>query len=55
MSSQADLDRLYAQIKTEESKLEVLMANAGIAKYAPIGSIPEELYDTLFDKELEGV
>ena len=55
VSSQPDLDRLYAQIKTEKGKLDVLMANAGIAKYAPIGSIPEELYDTLFDKELEGV
>ena len=46
VSSQLDLDRLYAQIKTEKGKLDVLMANAGIAKYAPIGSITEELYDT---------
>ena len=31
------------------------MANAGIAKYAPIGSITEELYDTLFDTNVKGL
>ena len=55
VSSQPDLDRLYAQIKTEKGKLDVLMANAGIAKYAPIGSITEELYDTLFDTNVKGL
>ncbi len=31
------------------------MANAGIAKYAPIGSITEEVYDTLFDTNIKGL
>ncbi len=55
VSSRPDLDRLYAQIKTEKGKLDVLMANAGIAKYAPIGSITEELYDTRFDTNVKGL
>lgn len=55
VSSQPDLDRLYTQIKTEKGKLDVLMANAGLAKYAPIGSITEELYDTLFDTNVKGL
>jgi NAD(P)-dependent dehydrogenase (short-subunit alcohol dehydrogenase family) len=55
VSSQPDLDRLYAQIETEKGKLDVLMANAGVAKYAPIGSITEELYDTLFGTNVKGL
>src|SRR6266576_3447633 len=38
-----DLDRLFAQIKKEKGKIDILFANAGIAKYAPFGAITEEL------------
>src|SRR5437870_11203375 len=34
----ADLDRLFAQIKREKGKLDVVFANAGVAKYAPFGT-----------------
>src|SRR5262252_1482223 len=34
-SNLGDLDRLFAQIKREKGKLDVVFANAGIAKYAP--------------------
>jgi len=40
-----DLDRLFAQIKKQKGKLDILFANAGIAKYAPPGTSPEELSD----------
>lgn len=40
-----DLDRLFAQIKKQKGKLDILFANAGIAKYAPLGTITEELFD----------
>src|SRR5258708_32767534 len=30
-----DLDRLFAQIKREKGKLDIVFANAGVAKYAP--------------------
>ena len=40
-----DLDRLFAQIKKGEGKLDILFANAGIAKYAPLGTSTEELFD----------
>ena len=40
-----DLDRLFAQIKKGKGKLDILFANAGIAKYAPPGTSPEELSD----------
>ncbi len=44
VSSLGDLDRLFAQIKREKGKLDVVFANAGVAKYAPVGKITEELY-----------
>src|SRR6202023_1845604 len=42
-SQLADLDRVFAQIKREKGKLDIVFANAGIAKYAPFGKISEEL------------
>ena len=35
MSNLGDLARLFAQIKRENSKLDIVYANAGGAKYAP--------------------
>ena len=32
-----DLDRLFAQIRRDKAKLDIVFANAGIAKYAQIG------------------
>src|SRR5436190_11054269 len=49
VSNLADLDRLFAQIKREKGRLDVVFANAGVAKYATFGTITEELYDTTFD------
>ena len=39
VSNLADLDRLVAQIKNQKSRLDIVFANAGIAKYAPLGAI----------------
>ena len=40
-----DLDRLLAQIKKQKGRIDILFANAGIAKYAPLGTRTEELFD----------
>ena len=55
VSKVKDLDRLFEQIKDEKGKLDILFANAGIAKYASLGSITEELYDSIFDINVKGV
>src|SRR6201995_2888206 len=55
VSNLADLDRLFAQIKQEKGRLDIVFANAGIAKYAPFGAITEELYDAIFDVNVKGV
>jgi NAD(P)-dependent dehydrogenase (short-subunit alcohol dehydrogenase family) len=51
----SDLDRLFAQIKRDKGKLDIVFANAGVARYAPIGSITEELYDSIFNTNVKGM
>jgi NAD(P)-dependent dehydrogenase (short-subunit alcohol dehydrogenase family) len=55
VSNLADLDRLVARIKQEKGRLDVVFANAGIAKYGALGKITEELYDSIFDINVKGV
>src|SRR5919106_7073458 len=55
VSNLGELDRLFAQIKREKGRLDIVFANAGIARYAPLGSITEELYDSIFDINVKGV
>ena len=49
VSNLADLDRLFTEIRDAKGPLHVLFANAGIARYAPLGEITEELYDSIFN------
>src|SRR5438445_10734191 len=44
VSNLGDLDRLFAQVRREKGKLDVVFANAGFAKYAPLGTLTEELF-----------
>jgi len=55
VSNLDDLDRLFAQIKREKGRLDIVFANAGIAKYVPLGMITEELYDSIFDINVKGL
>jgi NAD(P)-dependent dehydrogenase (short-subunit alcohol dehydrogenase family) len=55
VSKLEDLDRLFAQIKQEKGKLDVVFANAGIAQFAPLGQITEEHFDLIFDINVKGV
>ena len=50
-----DLDRIVAQIKQTKGKLDIVFANAGVAKYAALGEITEELYDLIFDINVKGM
>jgi NAD(P)-dependent dehydrogenase (short-subunit alcohol dehydrogenase family) len=54
-SSLADLDKLFAQIKQEKGRLDILFANAGGGSFAPLGSITEEHYDQTFNKNVKGL
>jgi NAD(P)-dependent dehydrogenase (short-subunit alcohol dehydrogenase family) len=55
VSNPGDLDRLFAQIKREKGKLDIVFANAGVAKFAPFGEITEEFYDSIFNVNVKGV
>ena len=55
VSNAGDLDRLFTRIRDEKGRLDILFANAGIAKYAALGNITEELYDSIFDVNVKGV
>ncbi len=55
VSKLGDLDRLFAQIKREKSRLDIVFANAGVAKYAPFGTITEEHYDSIFNINVKGL
>jgi NAD(P)-dependent dehydrogenase (short-subunit alcohol dehydrogenase family) len=55
VSNSVDLDQLFSRIKNEKGKLDIVFANAGAAKYAALGQITEELYDSIFDVNVKGV
>jgi NAD(P)-dependent dehydrogenase (short-subunit alcohol dehydrogenase family) len=55
VSNARDLDRLFEQIRDEKGRLDILFANAGIARYATLGNITEELYDSIFNVNVKGV
>src|SRR5712672_303613 len=50
-----DLDRLFAQIKREKGKLDIVFANAGVARFARLGAISEEFYDSIFNINVKGL
>jgi len=55
VSNLADLDRLFAQIKQEKGRLDVVFANAGGGSFAPLGTITEEHYDQTFNTNVKGL
>src|ERR1700745_1600935 len=50
-----DLDSLFEQIEREKVKLDIVFANAGIAKYAPLDEITEDLFDSIFSVNVKGL
>ena len=55
VSNLGDLDRLFAQIKRQSGKLDIVFANAGVARYAALGAISEEFFDSIFDTNVKGM
>jgi NAD(P)-dependent dehydrogenase (short-subunit alcohol dehydrogenase family) len=55
VSNLADLDRLFAQIKREKGRLDIVFANAGTAQLASLDKITEEHYDAIFNVNVKGL
>jgi NAD(P)-dependent dehydrogenase (short-subunit alcohol dehydrogenase family) len=51
----SDLERLFQQTAERFGKLDVLVANSGIAKFAPVETLSEELFDELSGILFKGV
>jgi NAD(P)-dependent dehydrogenase (short-subunit alcohol dehydrogenase family) len=50
----ADLDALFAQIKAEKGRIDVLFANAGGGEFKALGDITEEHFDKTFNTNVKG-
>ena len=55
VSKLRDLDELFRVVTKELGRIDVLFANAGIAKFAPVGDVSEAVYDETFDINVKGV
>jgi NAD(P)-dependent dehydrogenase (short-subunit alcohol dehydrogenase family) len=51
----ADLDKVYAQIKQQHGRVDVLFANAGGGEFATIDKYTEEHFDKTFGTNVKGV
>ena len=50
----ADLDRLFEAVKDGKGGIDVLLANAGVGEFAPLGEITPEHYAWTFDINVKG-
>ena len=55
VSNIADLDTLYDTVKRTTERIDILFANAGVARYAPLRTITAEFYDSIFDINVKGL
>lgn len=50
----AELDQLFATVKEKYNRVDVLFANAGVARLSPLADTTEELFDELLDTNFRG-
>jgi NAD(P)-dependent dehydrogenase (short-subunit alcohol dehydrogenase family) len=55
VSNLADLDRLYATVKRQKGRIDILFANAGFGEITPLGAITEEQFDKMFNVNVKGL
>ena len=55
VASLSDLDRLYDAVKKHHRPIDIIFANAGLAKLAPFGTVDEGFFDLHFDANVKGL
>src|SRR6201988_1875734 len=55
VSKTADVQRLFAETKRAFGKLDVLVNNAGVYQFAPLGEITEEHFHRIFNTNVLGL
>ena len=51
----AEIDRMYTEIAAKVGRIDVLFANAGIYRSAPLADTTEEFFDDMVDINLKGL
>lgn len=51
----ADLDRLYSAVRTQNRRIDVLFANAGVSEPRPFESVDERFFDLHFNANVKGL
>jgi NAD(P)-dependent dehydrogenase (short-subunit alcohol dehydrogenase family) len=54
VSKLADLDRLFATVKQQAGRIDVLFANAGGGEFVPLGQVTEAHFDKTFSTNVKG-
>jgi NAD(P)-dependent dehydrogenase (short-subunit alcohol dehydrogenase family) len=54
-SNLADLDRIFAEIRAQAGRIDVLAANAGVYEFGTFGEITEEHFDKTFNTNVRGL
>lgn len=49
-----EIDKVFDTVQKKLGKIDILFANAGVAKFAPIEAVTEEHYDEQFDINAKG-
>jgi 3-oxoacyl-[acyl-carrier protein] reductase len=55
VSKQADISKLFAETKKAFGRLDVLVNNAGVYEFAPLGEVTEESFHKMFNLNVLGV
>ena len=55
VSRVADLEKAFQAVKEKAGRIDILFANAGVAKFAPLAESSEALFDEMFDANVKGV
>jgi NAD(P)-dependent dehydrogenase (short-subunit alcohol dehydrogenase family) len=54
VTSLVDLQRLFATIRSQAGRIDVLFASAGGGQFAALGAITEQHYNAIFDTHVKG-
>jgi len=55
VSKLADIDKLYAAVRKQKGKLDIVFANAGTGAFPPLEQISEEHFDKQFNVNVKGL
>jgi 3-oxoacyl-[acyl-carrier protein] reductase len=55
VSKQADISKLFAETKTAFGRLDVLVNNAGVYEFSPLGEVTEAQFHKMFDLNVLGL